>query len=119
MSCPVLTTSSQWRRLLTSTTSASWSLRGSRRSTATPPGDLLRDREGGVSVRVAERLGCSLLAFADLPAVDDQVVRVGHAVDPHGTERVLLESHACFAPPGIVLLAAGMPRLTAIPPRPS
>ena len=35
-----------------------------------------------------------LLALADLPAVDDQVVIISHAVNPAGTEGVAGESHA-------------------------
>ncbi len=42
---------------------------------ATSPGDVLGDRERSVPVRAAELLGRGLLALADLPAVDDQVVR--------------------------------------------
>ncbi len=39
-------------------------------------------------------LDAALLALADLPAVDDQVVIAGHAVDSHRTERVPGESRA-------------------------
>ena len=52
----------------------------------TSPGDVLRDRQRGVPVRAAEPFGRGLLALADLSAVDDQVVIVGHAVDSHRTE---------------------------------
>jgi hypothetical protein len=53
---------------------------------AAPPGYAFRDRERGVPVRAAELPGGGLLALADLPAVDDQVVIVGHAVDSHRAE---------------------------------
>src|ERR1019366_4790504 len=53
---------------------------------ATSPGDVLRDRQRGVPVRAAEPPGRGLPALADLPAVDDQVVIVGHAVDSYRTE---------------------------------
>src|ERR1017187_2094316 len=52
---------------------------------AASPGDVLRDRERGVPVRAAELLGCGLLALADLPAVDAQVVLEGHVVDSYAT----------------------------------
>jgi hypothetical protein len=48
----------------------------------------------GVPVLAAELPRRGLLALADLPAVNDQVVIVGHAVDPDGTEGVAGESHA-------------------------
>jgi hypothetical protein len=51
-----------------------------------------------MSIRVAEPLGRSLLAFANLPPVDDEVVIVRDAVDLYGTERVLLETHLGSAP---------------------
>src|SRR5262249_9045380 len=44
--------------------------------------------DGGVPVCVAELPRRGLVALADLPAVEDQVVPVGHAVDPDGTEGV-------------------------------
>src|SRR6266545_2805118 len=61
---------------------------------AASPRDVLRDRERGMPVRAAEPLGRGLLALADLPAVNDHVVLVGHAVDSYRTERELGESHA-------------------------
>src|SRR5207237_314367 len=67
---------------------------GANHKSATSPRDVLRDRERGVPVRAAEPLGRGLLAFADLSAVDDQVVIVGHAVDAYRTEREPGESHA-------------------------
>jgi len=51
-----------------------------------PPGDVLGRRQRGVAVGAAELAGGGLLALADLPAVDDQVVVIGHAVDAHRTE---------------------------------
>src|SRR6266566_6456689 len=53
---------------------------------ATPPGDVLGGRQRGVAVGAAELAGSALLALADLPAVDDQVVVIGHAVDLYRTE---------------------------------
>ena len=67
---------------------------------ATPPRNLFHDRKRGMSIRVAEPLGRSLLALANLPPVDDEVVIVRDAVDLYGTERVLLETHLGSAPPG-------------------
>src|SRR6188474_101675 len=64
---------------------------------ATPPRNLFHQRERGMSIGVAESLGRSLLTFADLPPVDDEVVIVRDAVDPYGTERVLLETHLASA----------------------
>ena len=61
---------------------------------AASPRDVLVDRERGVPVRAAELPRGGLLPLADLPAVDDQVVIVGHAVDPDGTEGEAGESHA-------------------------
>ena len=43
----------------------------------------MRNPRRDVPVLAAEPPGCGLVALADLPAVDDQVVIVGHAVDPH------------------------------------
>jgi hypothetical protein len=56
---------------------------GADHQSAASPGDVLRSRKRGVPVLAAELLGCGLVALADLPAVDDQVVMVGHAVDPY------------------------------------
>src|SRR4029450_2821880 len=67
---------------------------------STPPRNLFHQRERGVSIRVAEPLGRTLLAFADLPPVDDEVVIVRDAIDLYGTERVLFETHLASAPPG-------------------
>src|SRR5208283_3957502 len=61
---------------------------------AASPRDVLLGRERGVPVRAAELPRGGLLPLADLPAVDDQVVIVGHAVDPDRTEGVAGESHA-------------------------
>src|SRR5262249_6252984 len=61
---------------------------------AASPRDVLRDRQWGVPVLAAGLPRRGPLALADLPAVDDQVVVVGHAVDPDGTETVAGESHA-------------------------
>jgi hypothetical protein len=55
-----------------------------------------------MSIRVAESLGRGLLALADLPPVDDEVVIVRDAVDLYRTERVFLETHLASAPPGSV-----------------
>ncbi len=53
---------------------------------AAPPGDILGGRQRGVAVGAAELAGSALLPLADLPAVDDQVVVIGHTVDPYRTE---------------------------------
>jgi hypothetical protein len=67
---------------------------------ATPPRNLFHEGERGMSIHVAEPLRRRLLAFANLPPVDDEVVIVRHAVDLYGAERVLLETHLGSAPPG-------------------
>src|SRR5947207_11503567 len=61
---------------------------------ATSPRDVLGGRQWGVPVLAAELPRRGLLALADLPAVDDQVVIISHAVNPDGTEGVAGESHA-------------------------
>src|SRR6266702_8262241 len=61
---------------------------------AVSPRDVLLGRERGVPVRAAEFPGGGLLALADLPAVNDQVVTVGHAVNPDRSEGVAGELHA-------------------------
>jgi len=60
---------------------------------AASPRDVLRDRERGVPAGAAELPRRGLLALADLAAVDDEVVVVGHAVDPYRAEGVAGESH--------------------------
>ena len=68
---------------------------------AASPRDVLLGGERGVPVRAAKLPGGGLLALADLPVVDDQVVVLGHAVDPDRSEAVAGELHAdapCPAP---------------------
>src|SRR6266567_1721393 len=61
---------------------------------AASPRDVLLGRVRAVPVRAAELPGGGLLALADLPAVNDQVVTVGHAVNPDRSEGVAGELHA-------------------------
>src|SRR5215469_17707356 len=55
---------------------------------AASPRDVLREGERGVPVAAAELARRGLLALADLAAVKDEVVVVGHAVELDGTEGV-------------------------------
>src|SRR5712692_9865608 len=57
------------------------------------PGNVLRGGKRRVAVGVAEGFGGLLLPFTNVPAVDDHVVLISHAVDLDGAELEPAEAH--------------------------
>src|SRR5260370_956970 len=69
---------------------------GSDHQPAAAPRDVFFGRERCMAVDVPILLGGLLLSLPNLAPVDDQIVLIGHAVDPDGAEGETLEVHRYF-----------------------